>query len=578
MRYYASEGDGTGGRLRAEPADFRVTEIERFGAEIRPVDADPGSYPHTVFRATLRGWDTNDFADALSTKLGISRERVSWAGTKDKRAVTTQLFSVRAVAPEELPEVRDAEIEPLGRAGRPVLFGDLAGNAFEIRVREPDHPEHAPAVASDLRAFAGHDRDDPDAPVGVPNFFGHQRFGSLRPITHRAGLEIVRGDWEAAVLSYVTTTSEAEPADTREAREWIAETRDWAGAVERLPGRLRYERAMCHALADADGDPGPEAFRGALETLPTNLQRLLVNAAQSYLFNEMLCRRIERGLPFHEAVEGDVVCFADRDAPEGLALPDTDRLQAASGDQPPLCPGAGVRHRAAGRDRHRVRRRRTRGGLPGGPRGVRRRPRGLRPAGGVPLHGDPPGGAPADRPRRRYRPADVLVLAAEGELRDGAPPGGHEGRPRGADLRGRRAHPATVGRGPRPLPRWSRARGRPGQTVSSSITIVRHGRVRRRTSGRRWRAAGRAPAPPPVRAPAGRAVPASTSTCPGGYSRRSGRPPTPPAPSGGCGGERTARSWRVGRGDRSYPRGGPSGPSVLCPVPVPGALFRRRRR
>jgi tRNA pseudouridine13 synthase len=90
---------------------------------------------------------------------------------------------------------------------------------------------------------------------------------------------------------------------------------------------------MCHALADAGGDPGPEDFRAALETLPTNLQRLLVNAAQSFLFNETLCRRLERGLPFHEAVEGDVVCFADRDAPEGLTLPDTDRLQAASGDR-----------------------------------------------------------------------------------------------------------------------------------------------------------------------------------------------------------------------------------------------------
>ena len=333
MRYYASEGDGTGGRLRAEPEDFRVTEIERFGADVRPADADPGSYPHTVFRATLRGWDTNDFADALSTKLGISRERVSWAGTKDKRAVTTQLFSVRDVAPEELPEVRDAGIEVLGRAGRPVLFGDLAGNGFEIRVRDPDSPGNASTVAGELRAFAGGERDDPDAPVGVPNSFGHQRFGSLRPITHRVGLAVVRGDWEAAVLEYVTTTGEAEPADTREAREHVAETRDWAGAVERLPGRLRYERAMCHALADADGDPGPEAFRGALETLPTNLQRLLVNAAQSYLFNEVLCRRLERGLPFHEAVEGDVVCFADRDAPAGLALPDTDRLQRAGSDR-----------------------------------------------------------------------------------------------------------------------------------------------------------------------------------------------------------------------------------------------------
>ena len=333
MRYYVSESGGTGGRLRGEPEDFRVREIERFGADVRPTDADPGSYPHTVFRATLRGWDTNDFADALSKKLGISRERVSWAGTKDKRAVSTQLFSVRDVPPSDLPEVRDTEIEVLGRAGRPVLFGDLAGNAFEIRVRDPERPGNAEAVAEELRAFAGGDPDDPDAPAGVPNSFGHQRFGSLRPITHRAGLEIVRGDWESAVLEYVTTTGEAEPADTREAREWIDETRDWAGATERLPGRLRYERAMCHALADTDHQPGPEDFRGALETLPTNLQRLLVNAAQSYLFNETLCRRLERGLPFHEAVEGDVVCFADRDAPEGLALPDTDRLQTASGDR-----------------------------------------------------------------------------------------------------------------------------------------------------------------------------------------------------------------------------------------------------
>ena len=334
MRYYASEHDGTGGRLRAESEDFRVAEIERFGAEVRPPEADPGSYPHVVFRATLRGWDTNDFADALSKKLGISRERVSWAGTKDKRAVTTQLFSVRDVDPGELPEVRDAEIEVLGRAGRPVLFGDLAGNAFEIRVSDADRPGNAGAVAAELRAFAGaDDRGDADEPVGVPNFFGHQRFGSLRPVTHRVGLDIVRGDWEAAVLSYVTTTGEAEPADTREAREWVARTRDWAGATERLPGRLRYERAMCHALADVEGEPVQEDFRRALETLPTNLQRLLVNAAQSFLFNETLCRRLERGLPFHEAVEGDVVCFADRDAPEGLALPDVDRRQRASGDR-----------------------------------------------------------------------------------------------------------------------------------------------------------------------------------------------------------------------------------------------------
>jgi tRNA pseudouridine13 synthase len=341
IEWYVSDADGTGGELRFTPEDFVVEERERFDVELHPPDADTGAYPQLVFRATLYGWDTNDFASAVSKQLGMSRERVNWAGTKDKHAVTTQLFSVR-YGGTEIPELRDAEVEILGRAGRPVLFGDLAGNAFEIRVRNADAPESADAITGALRAFAGGPDATPDAvsdddPAGVPNYFGHQRFGSYRPVTHRAGLAVVRGDWADAVLTYVTQTSPEEPADTREAREFVAETRDWEAATERLPGQLRYERAMCHALADrvGSGEPAPEDWRAALESLPSNLQSLLVNAAQSYAFNLMLSERLERGLPFARAVPGDVVCFADRgpDVPDDLALPDIDRLQRVDVDR-----------------------------------------------------------------------------------------------------------------------------------------------------------------------------------------------------------------------------------------------------
>ena len=115
MEYYVSDADGVGGHLRASPEDFRVTELESF--DTAPVDADTGGYPHVVFRAELRDWDTNDFASALSDKLGISRERVSWAGTKDKRAVTRQLFSVKGVGPDALPELDGTDVEVVGRAG-----------------------------------------------------------------------------------------------------------------------------------------------------------------------------------------------------------------------------------------------------------------------------------------------------------------------------------------------------------------------------------------------------------------------------------------------------------------------------
>ncbi len=332
MEYYVSDTDGVGGQLRTEPADFRVEELEAFDPE--PADADPGAFPHVLLRATLHGWDTNDFASALSDKLGISRERVSWAGTKDKHAVTTQLFSVKSADPDAVADVdlSDADVTVLGRTGRPILFGDLAGNAFEVVVRDPARPDNTTAITADLRAFGGRDPDADEVTVAVPNYFGQQRFGSKRPVTHEVGLEILRGNWKGAVLAYVGSPSEREPEETREARAYADETEDWEGTLDRLPGWLRYERSMCHRLAE-DGADEPADFRAALERLPTNLQQLFVNAAQSYVFNEILSERLARGLPFDRPVAGDVVCFADRDAPEELPLPDTDRTQRVDADR-----------------------------------------------------------------------------------------------------------------------------------------------------------------------------------------------------------------------------------------------------
>ena len=324
--HYVSDSDGTGGRLRQEPEDFRVRELEQF--ETEPIDAPTDAYPHLVVRVTLRRWDTNDFAGALADSLGISRERVSWAGTKDKHAVTTQLFSVKGIEPAKLPDLGGVTYDVVGRAGRPILFGDLAGNAFEVTVRDPTAPEHADTVTEELRSFA---RVWDAETAGVPNYFGHQRFGSQRPVTHEVGLAVARGDWETAVLTYVGNPSEREPDATQEARAFVDETRDWQAALEEFPNHLGYERAMLHRLAE--GDDAQEEFRAALETVPTNLQRLFVNAAQSYAFNRILSERLERGLPFGQPVTGDVVCFADSDAPSRLSLPDQDRTQQVTEDR-----------------------------------------------------------------------------------------------------------------------------------------------------------------------------------------------------------------------------------------------------
>jgi tRNA pseudouridine13 synthase len=333
IEHYVSDADGVGGRLRATPEAFRVRELEAFDTE--PVDAADGAYPHLVVRATLREWDTNDFAKRISDALSMSRERVSWAGTKDKHAVTTQLFSLDGVAPEDLPEVDGAELTVVGRAGRPVLFGDLAGNAFEIRVTDPDRPANAETITEQLRAFG-------DGDVAVPNYFGQQRFGSRRPVTHEVGLALARDSPRDAVLAYLGNPRETEPADTRRARERIetavAEAPDgddhdppesvgWATLAAETPRKLGFERSMLHALAEG------EDYLDALRAVPSNLQALFVHAAQSFLFNRILSRRLERGLPFTRPVAGDVVCFADADAPADRPLPDTDRTTRVTEDR-----------------------------------------------------------------------------------------------------------------------------------------------------------------------------------------------------------------------------------------------------
>ncbi|MFB6303263.1 MAG: tRNA pseudouridine(13) synthase TruD [Haloferacaceae archaeon] len=363
MAWYVSDADGTGGRLRERPEGFRVREVEAVDPE--PVDADQADYPHLLVRARLRRWDTNDFVGRLSDALGVSRERVSWAGTKDKHAITTQLFAVRGIEPADLPAVRDADVEVVGRFGRSLAFGDLAGNAFEVRVRDPERPGAASDVTADLRAFAGGDGDrngdggrngggdgnggdgirdagadttgdgtgETTATVAVPNYFGHQRFGSRRPITHEVGLRILRDDWFGAVRAYCGNPFETEPADTRQARRFVDEQFEaadpnWRAAAERIPDRLGHERAMLDRLAAAgERNPGPETCRLALGAVPSNLQRLFVNAAQSYVFNRVVSERLDRGIPLDRPVTGDVVCFIDRSAPEGLVVPDVDRSQ-----------------------------------------------------------------------------------------------------------------------------------------------------------------------------------------------------------------------------------------------------------
>ena len=135
---YAADGNGIGGVLKSRVADFRVDEIAT------TITINPkGRF--TVAKITLTNWETNRFCNNLAKKLGISRNRIFFAGTKDKRAVTSQIFVIDApqfkVAEIEIPDV---VIEVLGRTHQKIGFGNHRGNRFTIVVRGCAHTDGTP--------------------------------------------------------------------------------------------------------------------------------------------------------------------------------------------------------------------------------------------------------------------------------------------------------------------------------------------------------------------------------------------------------------------------------------------------
>jgi len=304
---------GIGGKLRKKPEDFEVEEIS-----IMPPPSPDGKF--VIAKVWHRNWEANRLVRRLSSNLRIGRARVGFAGTKDGRSVATQLMSFNAPldAVKSL-QIPDVKIIDAYTARRIISIGDLVGNRFRLVVEDID-------PAADVKAICDAVVSKLDATGGFPNFFGIQRFGSVRPITHLIGKDLVRGDFEAAVLRYVANPLE-EDSEVTDARRTLQETRDYERALKEFPTKLTFERTMIGHLKDK-----PDDFLGALRTLPYNLLMMFVHAYQSFLFNRILSERLRQGMSIREPEEGDLVLplsknnTPDHDNPIPVA---TDNLEKA---------------------------------------------------------------------------------------------------------------------------------------------------------------------------------------------------------------------------------------------------------
>jgi len=287
MRYYASDTPGIGGKLRSTADDFLVEEI--------PV-AVGGSGPYLICKLTKKDWELQHAVKELAKRLGISHRRIGWGGTKDRHAITSQLISLYEITPEQIAVVRlkDITLEVLGRSQFPLSLGSLKGNRFDIAIRNLSGEDIEGQLSSVTET----------ASAGVPNYYGVQRFGVIRPLTHRIGEMILKGDYEDAVMTYIGQSFPDEPEENRATRTIYYETRDAREALHRLPVSMSYERSMLHHLVNQ-----PDDYKGALKVLPPKLLSMFVSAFQSWLFNCALSIRFDQGTAIDEPVAGDLLIF-----------------------------------------------------------------------------------------------------------------------------------------------------------------------------------------------------------------------------------------------------------------------------
>ena len=159
---YAHGGPPIAGRIRVEPADFRVDEELGFEPS--------GTGEHAFLFVEKIDANTEWVAKRLAEKAGVGPMAVGYAGLKDRHAVARQNFSVH------LPGKADPDWSALAIPGVRVLAasrhdkklkrGVHRGNRFRIRVRNVDGDREA----VEQRLALIRER-------GVPNYFGEQRFG-----------------------------------------------------------------------------------------------------------------------------------------------------------------------------------------------------------------------------------------------------------------------------------------------------------------------------------------------------------------------------------------------------------------
>ena len=237
--------------------------------------------------------ETQDAMGVISRILHTKPRDFGFAGTKDRRGVTSQRMTLHKVRASRLAKLKlfQMKVGNFKYVDRELGLGDLKGNLFTLTLRgiEGGTEETVTRAVNELKLS------------GVINYFGLQRFGTHAIGTHEIGAALLRGAW-AEVHDLILRPRDGDNEDAAAARAIYAETGDAAAALKRMPRFCTAERGLLEAL----GRCGKNDLVNPLSGIPRTTRKMYVHAYQSYMWNKAASERVRRhGLS--RPVAGDLI-------------------------------------------------------------------------------------------------------------------------------------------------------------------------------------------------------------------------------------------------------------------------------
>ena len=276
---YSTKFPGIGGKIRVEPEDFQVSELisEKSKKSIKE------SNGYAVYKLKKKKIDTNHALSGIFRKKGI---RLKSLGLKDASAVTEQFVcSGNKGKHVENFSSEKYSLEHLGFVKKPLSKKDMIGNHFKLKISD---------CQNKLESFTEYGK--------ILNFYGYQRFGSKRPVTHLIGKAILQQDFEKTVDLILSFTSTCDSKENTEIRQKLSDKANYLQYFNQVPIQMDIERIVLKEMIEHG-----ESIR-AIRAIPVSLRRFYIQAYQSFIFNQSLSAAFLDGEDLFEAQTGDV-CF-----------------------------------------------------------------------------------------------------------------------------------------------------------------------------------------------------------------------------------------------------------------------------